>query len=351
MAFTIKDIATEVGVSPTTVSLVLNNKECRVADRTRQAIVEIAAKYHYSPNLSARALVMRQSQTLGLIIPDISNPYFSELAKGVEREAQKHGYSVIFCNSGDLGRKDVDNFKLLTSRQVDAVIIVSSIQEEDINYANEFNRIAAATQVPVIQFDRQVLGGNYDLISIDHHLGGYLAAKYLISLGYKNIGCITGPLKLPSAKERFDGYLTALQEFDIMRRDELIACGDYSMQSGMRLAGDLLANGAEAIFACNDMMAFGVAKALRQHGKRAGRDFALVGFDNSPVCEYLETPLTTVDQPVYDMGKSACGLAIKNITEKGRLTQVSPVKQNIRFAPSLIIRETAFAPSEIKVID
>ncbi|MEG1406614.1 MAG: LacI family DNA-binding transcriptional regulator, partial [Ruthenibacterium sp.] len=164
MVYTIKDIAAEAEVSAAAVSLVLNNKPCRIADKTRRRILEIADKHHYAPNLSARALVLRESKTLGLIIPDISNPYFSELAKGVEREAQRIGYSVIFCNSRDDARKDLDNFKLLLGRQVDAVVLVSSIEDEDTAIANEFNHLATANGVPVVLFDRQVIGGNYDTV-------------------------------------------------------------------------------------------------------------------------------------------------------------------------------------------
>lgn len=341
--YTIKDIASEVGVSPTTVSLVLNNRTCRISEATRQKILETAEKNNYSPNYSARALVMRQTRTLGLIIPDISNPYFSELAKGVEREAQKQGYSVIFCNSGENGRKDVENLRLLLSRQVEAVVLVSSIQDEEHQYANEFNRLASASQTPVVQFDRQVIGGNYDIVSIDNRMGGYLAAKFLLMQGYTQVGCITGPLQQSSARERFEGYLDALKEQEIPRNDALISHGDYTMQSGLMQAQKLLANGADAIFACNDLMAIGVVKALRQHGRQPGVDFGVVGFDNSPICEYLETPLTSIDQNIYDMGKTACRLAIDQINRKrqnkGRKQQ--PTCQTIRFSPSLVIRETA----------
>ena len=127
MAYTIKDIAAEVGVSITTVSLVLNQKPCRVSDASRKRIMEVAEKHHYMPNWSARSLVMHESRTLGLIIPDLSNPCYSEIVKGVEMCAQKRGYSVIFCNSNESGRKDVENLRLLIGQQVDAVIVVSSL--------------------------------------------------------------------------------------------------------------------------------------------------------------------------------------------------------------------------------
>ena len=141
--YTIKDIANEVGVSPTTVSLVLNKRPCRVSDETRKRIQDVAKAHNYAPNYSARALVTKQTRTLGLIMPDISNPYFSELAKGIEREAHKQGYFVIFCNSNDQGKKDVENLQLLLNRQVDGVVLVTSISDDEIPLANEFNALAA----------------------------------------------------------------------------------------------------------------------------------------------------------------------------------------------------------------
>lgn len=336
MGCTLKDIAAEAGVSTATVSLVLNNKPCRIAESTRKVILDIAKRNHYVPNSSARALVMRQSLTLGLIIPDISNPYFSELAKGVEREAQKQGYSIIFCNSDDSGKKDVANFKLLSSRQIDGLILVTSIGGEDVEQANQFNRMAAESGVPVVQFDRQIIGGSYDTISIDHQHGGYLATRFLMEQGYQRIGCITGPLAVPSARNRYEGYVQALAERGLTPAPHLVAHGDYTLLSGTQAAPGLLDAGVDAVFACNDQMAFGVLRALKQRKLKAGRDIALVGFDNSPICEYLDIPLTTVDQPVYEMGKSACNMLLKAIAGKRSPT----AQQTLRFSPHLIIRET-----------
>lgn len=337
MATTIKDIAIESGFSPATVSLVLNNKNGRIPEKTRKLILEIAQKRNYVPNLSARSLVMRQSKILGLIVPDIGNPYFSEFAKGVEKEARKHEYSVIFCNSNDSAKNDISNFKLLASRQIDGLIIITSIHETDIGCANEFNQLAAQSNIPIIQFDRRILGGNYDLVTLDHRLGGYIATKFLIDLGYKNIGCITGPLDVLSAKERYDGYIDALTSSNITPNEKIVVSGDYSLKSGFDLTFTLIDNGCDSIFASNDMMACGAAKALKKLGKNAGDDIALVGFDNSPISEFLDVPLTTVNQPIYNMGKSTCNVLIKSISQKDS----SKEKQRIKFYPNLVIRETA----------
>ena len=340
--YTIKDIANEVGVSPTTVSLVLNKRPCRVSDETRKRIQDVAKEHNYAPNYSARALVTKQTRTLGLIMPDISNPYFSELAKGIEREAHKQGYFVIFCNSNDQGKKDVENLQLLLNRQVDGVVLVSSISDDEIPLANEFNALAARSRVPVVQFDRQLIGSSYDIVSVNHRMGGYLATRFLLSQGYRSIGCITGPLNRSFSRDRLEGYLDALREYNIPKNDALIASGDFTLQSGLLQAQPLLENGCDGIFACNDLMAIGVIKALKKYHYRLGEDFGLVGFDNNPFCEYLETPLTSVDQNIYDMGKETCRLVIKRIRQSRKPSYAAAYgAQEIRFTPGLVIRSSA----------
>lgn len=338
MAYTIKDIAAEVGVSITTVSLVLNQKPCRVSDATRKRIMEVAEKHHYMPNWSARSLVMHESRTLGLIIPDLSNPCYSEIVKGVEMCAQKRGYSVIFCNSNESGRKDVENLRLLIGRQVDAVIVVSSLLDEETAFINEFNRLACISQVPIVQFDRQLIGGDYDTVSSDNHMGGYLATKLLLTQGYTRVGCITGPLDAESGRQRYAGYCDAMEEYGITEYEDLVQHGDYTMETGFQRGLLLLEKNVDGIFACNDLMAIGAAKAMRLHGKHIGLDYGLVGYDNTPIGEYLETPLTSVDQNAYEMGRAACRLAMKAI--RAKLEGKKRKWQNVCSSPVLVIRET-----------
>lgn len=334
MAITIKDIANEAGVSITTVSLVLNNKPCRISEKTKQRIFEIVEKNNYMPNLSARALVTKKTQTLGLIIPDISNPFFSELAKGVEREAQKKNYSVIFCNSNEHGYKDVSNLELLISKQIDGIIISTSLQDSETELINQFNSLIYHQHLPLVAVDRVIPNKNYDIVSLDHREGGFMATMHLLELGHRKIGCITGPVDAHSARERFRGYLDALAMYDIKQDDSLIYHGDYQIASGQAGAAKLIHAGVSAIFACNDMMACGVFSQAHRMGKVIGKDLSIIGFDDIALCEILEQPLTTIHQPVYQMGKSSCELIINMIEKKQRQKQV------IKFLPSLITRQT-----------
>lgn len=334
MAYTIKDIAREAGVSITTVSLVLNNKESRISQETRERILRIAKENNYNPNSSARALVTKKTNTLGLIIPDISNPFFSGLAKAIETEAQKHNYSIIFCNSDEKGKKDVANLSLLVSKQVDGLIISTSLRNSDLDHIQQFNRIVYESSIPVVAIDRQIPLKNYNYVSIDHMEGGFLATRHLLKLGHKRIGCITGPLESTSAQERYNGYMNALSMFGIQTDNNLVFHGDYQLEAGMKGAFTLIERGVSAIFACNDMMACGAYRQARLMGKTIGKNFSIIGYDNIPICEILEQPLTTIAQPISDVGQNACRLLADLINKPQQSVQ------NIKFLPKLIVRNS-----------
>lgn len=336
MGYTIKDIASELGISSATVSLVINNKECRISDKTRQAVLDLVRKYNFTPNSSARALVTKKTQTIGLIVPDISNPFFAEFANGVEREAQKLNYSVIFCTSDGKSKKDIKNTLLLISKQVDGIIIVPSFSISDGDYIAQFNKLVVKDNLTVVLADRKIPNSNFNIVRIDHREGGFIATKHLLDLGHRKIGCITGPLNVEAAKERYNGYVEALRLYDIEPCEDLVVQGDYQVDSGSIGAQKLIKQGVTAIFACNDMMACGVIRQARIMGVSLGSQLSLIGFDDIPLCEILEQPLTTINQPVYLMGKSACQLIVDLISKP------QTKKHNIMFLPSLITRHSTF---------
>ena len=189
-----------------------------------------------------------------------------------------------------------------------------------------------------MQFDRQLIGGDYDTVSSDNHMGGYLATKLLLTQGYTRVGCITGPLDAESGRQRYAGYCDAMEEYGITEYEDLVQHGDYTMETGFQRGLLLLEKNVDGIFACNDLMAIGAAKAMRLHGKHIGLDYGLVGYDNTPIGEYLETPLTSVDQNAYEMGRAACRLAMKAI--RAKLEGKKRKWQNVCSSPVLVIRET-----------
>lgn len=323
-------------VSITTVSLIINDKPCRVSEATREKVLAVAKELNYRPNYSAKALITKRTNTIGLIIPDISNPFFSELAKGIEIEAQKYDYSVIFCNSNSSGKKDLKNLELLISKQIDGIIITNSFKKNDTEYINNFNRLIHSHNLPIVAVDRNIPNKEYDTVILDHREGGFLATCHLLELGHKKIGCITGPTDSSSAADRYQGYLDALSMYKIPFDENFVCQGDYQIESGAACGKKLIDCGVTAIFACNDLMACGAIRQVHIMGKKIGDGLSIIGFDNIPLCEILEQQLTTIHQPVYDMGKSSCELILNLINKTVKKRQVT------KFLPTLVKRDTTF---------
>ncbi len=339
MAVTVKDIAEAAGVSITTVSLVLSGRKSRISMKTRERVQRIAKELDYQPNHLARSLVTRKSQTIGLIIPDISNLFFSELAKGIEMEAQKNKYNIIFSNSNEDGNADIKNFRLLLNKSVDGLIIVPSINKGEKNLISEFNHILSSHKLPVVIVDRMLPGVECDFVTLDNREGGFIATKHLLDLGHRKIGCITGPKDLASSKARYRGYCDALAMFGVPVDEDLVYNGDYRLYSGVEGAEILINRNVTAIFACNDMMACGAYRQACIMNKKIGSELSLVGFDDIPFSEMLEHPLTTIHQPVYDIGKNSCRMLMDI------LDGAKPGIHKIKYSPTLIVRSTTAAPA------
>lgn len=329
MRFTIKDIAEELGVSTTTVSLIINNRPCRISEETRKNVWALVKKYNYTPNSNARALVTKKTHTIGLIVPDISNNFFSELANGVERAAQRLEYSVVFCSSDNSGKKDLKNTALLISKQIDGLIIAPSLGNSDVQDIAEFNGLVERNNLPVVLADRTIPFCSYNCVQSNNRQGGYLATNYLLDLGHRRIGCITGPLEVDSARARHEGYTDALQMAGIPPDESLIVSGDYQIDSGAECTRLLLEQNVTALFACNDMMALGAMREIRRQKLRLPRDISLIGFDGINVCDLLDPPLTTIYQPLYEVGKTAFQLIVELIEKP------SSKIENIMLAPKL----------------
>jgi LacI family transcriptional regulator len=334
MGYTIKQIAEELGISATTVSLIINDRPCRVSDQTRDAVLNLVKKYNYLPNHSARALVTKKTQTVGLILPDISNPFFSELAKGLERKARKSDYSVIFCNSDDQGKKDYENASLLISKQVDGIVIAPSLNDEDTTEIMKFKQLIEGNNLPIVLVDRTIPYCSYNSALINHRQGGYLATEHLLKLGHRKIGCITGPLNVDSGYNRYKGYEDALHMFHVNVDKSYVYTGNYQIESGMIGTQMLLPQGVTAIFACNDLMAFGCLQKCREMGFTPGKDISIIGYDDIPICKIVDPPLTTVSQPLCEIGEISFQIILDLISApQARI-------QNITLPPQIIVRNT-----------
>lgn len=329
MKITIKDIAQEAGVSVTTVSRVLNDKP-DVSTTTKKKIKKVIDKLGYNPNGIARGLVLKKTNTIGLIIPDISNPYFPEVARGIEDNAKKEGYSVIFCNTDNNKQAEIEAIELLKSKRVDGIILSLSISNKSQLEKLENDKI------PVVQIDRNIPGSKISSVLINNFLSAYKATMYLIKLGHTKIAHITGEMETNTARERLFGYKKALQEAEIEYRVEWVLQGDYSKESGFQQTNELLLMKEKptAIFAANDLMALGAYEASFHYRLNIPDDISIIGHDNIDMAELIRPGLTTIAQPKYKLGELATQILIDEI--EGRSNE----RQEIILNPELIIRKS-----------
>ncbi len=326
---TIYEIAKRVGVSPATVSRALTGRGY-VRKELRERILAVAEELDYHPNSLARGLITRQSYTIGLVLPDITNPFFPAVARGVEDVAHRRGYNVILCNTDGNARKEADYLGVLRSKQVDGVIFTTT------QVATKHVKQLLESGIPVVLADRR-MNVECDFVVVDNIEGAYKATRHLIDIGHSTIGLITGPRNVTTGVERIEGYRRALQEHRIELREELILEGDYRENSGYRHTMTFLKMHPRptAVFACNDLMAIGALMALEEAGIRVPDEMAVVGYDDTPLASVARPRLTTIAQPKYEMGALACEVLIDRMRDRGR------PKQELFLKPQLIIRESS----------
>lgn len=308
---TIKDIAKEAKVSTTTVSRVLNNKP-DVSENTRKKIKKVIEKLNYNPNSIARSLVLKKSNTIGLIIPDISNPFFPEVSKAIEKEFKKFGYHIIFCNTGNTVEGEKEALKTIKSRQVDGIVLsLSRSNESELLQLKELN-------FPVVQIDR-IVSDKIPSITIDNIESAYKATNYLIELGHQKIAHITGDLATHTAKDRLNGFKKALQEHGLLKENQkFILEADYTKSSGKRMMDKLLRYSQKptAVFIANDIMAIGAYSSIKDHQLQVPEDISIIGHDDIEIASIMTPTLTTMKQPQYEIGKLAVEKLINLIKDK-----------------------------------
>lgn len=308
MNVTIKDIAREARVSFATVSRALNGKQ-GVRVETQQRIREIATRLNYSPNGVARGLVKRRTHTIGLVIPDITNPFYPEVARGIEEAAQEDGYSVFLCNTNWEASRENQYLALLAEKRVDGLIVapISNVVDE----AQE--RLFGS--IPVIYVSNAPRDTERSYVVIDNVRGGFLATRHLIEAGYDRIGFIGAKEGSRTIDERLEGYRLALDRYGMAVDERLIRLGRFTRDAGAATIRAMIGEGCapRAIFAENDLIAFGVMEGARSLGLTVPGDLAVVGFDDVPFAAYPDVQLTTVCQPKYDMGRMAVRILLEEI--------------------------------------
>lgn len=326
---TIKDISRVAGVSTATVSKVLNGDFSKVSDLTKQRVLDIAKELSYRPNRLARGLVNSRTNIIGLVVPDIANPYFADLARGVEDFARSLGYKMILSNSDESAEKEREYLEVLLEYNVDGIIITGNNTSED--DLAEYRK-----NTPMVAIDRY-LGDDVCTVSIDNFGGSYIATEYLIRNGHRQIAYIGGAvIDTHVPKNRLNGYLKALRDYDIKIDLTLIEGGSYQYDTGFQCANHLLDKGRSftAITCGNDLIAFGALRALRKRGLRVPDDISLVGYDDIYLTELIDPPLTTIKQPTYELGRTAMDFLSK-LMHKDEVTE-----KIHNFTPQLVVRQS-----------
>lgn len=331
-SITRNDVAELAGVSPATVSYVVNNGPRPVAEETRKKVLAAIQELGYRPNAVARNLRRQQTSTLGLIIPDTCNTYFAEVAEGIESVAYENNYTLVFCNSDYSLERELHHVDhLFAERAAGVILIPATSSQESVNRLLGYN-------IPTVTLDRYVEGENVPSVIAKNFEGGYLATQHLISLGHKRIGCIARPVSLSHTQERVDGYHAALKEADLAIDPVLFAAGGYRMENGRIAMHTLLAleEPPTAVFCYNDIMAIGALRAAHEHGLRIPQDISISGFDDIIESSFTFPALTTVRQPKFDMGRQGMELLLRLIAS-GSVDEVEKVPP---LDVELVVRES-----------
>lgn len=335
MRTTIFDIAKEANVSIATVSKVINNTG-RISEKTRKKVLEVIEKHNYTPNLLATALTSKYSYTLGLMMPNLANPFFGEIAKSVEDRARELGFSVIMCSTEYDAEKEAWYFTLLQKKRVDGVIIISGVENEDAILGQK-----ARAGMPIALVARDIPTLPINTVCVDDFLGGYMAARHLLQLGHRNMGMILENIR--AARERLRGFRKALEEEGLTLEDRYVAEGEATIENGKLFAHRLLDKkpSPTAIFATNDILAIGVIRAANERNLKVPDDLSVVGFDNTILATITDPPLTTIAQPMSLMGSTIVDLLVQEI--KGEATN----KQRIILVPELVLRGSTKEPRQV----
>lgn len=316
MKVTIKDIARLCDVSVTTVSRVINNKTESIGKETVLRIQRKIDELGYTPNSVARSMITGRSHTVGLVIPDIRNPFFSELARGVEDYMHERQYGVFLCNTDSSMDKEKQYIDLLKGRFSDGMLFTTQNNYELSEYFSELMN----NKYPIVLIERYIEGvKNIPGIYLDNQGGARKICDLIIQKGHRKIACITGPLQTTNARKRLEGYRQSLSEAGIKIDPALVVEGDYRYSGGYHRMLELLGDHKHeftAVFACNDMMAYGAYKALEEKGLRVPEDLSLAGFDNITYPDVFKPKITTVELPAYEMGQKAAHMLMKQMCKE-----------------------------------
>jgi LacI family transcriptional regulator len=327
---TMADVAREAGVSKMTVSRVVNKKG-EISPATREHVLEVIARLGYRPSAIARGLATSRTGTLGLVVPDIANPFFSEIARGVEDQAYAAGYNVFLCSTNEDPRREKEVLDSLEEKLVDGLILCSSrLAQDDLS--------AAVDEFPaVVLVNRSVVEGDAGVVRVDSELGGRIAAEFLLAAGHRAVGFLTGPATSFDGRLRVSGYRRALEDAGITPPSEWEYGCPSNVQGGLEAAREFLLTHPEltALICYNDLVAVGALQACTQLGRRVPEDLAIVGFDDIPTAALVTPSLTTCRSAQFEIGFQAMRLLLD------RIHGCAEGCEEILVRPELVVRASA----------
>jgi LacI family transcriptional regulator len=331
---TIRDVAKRAGVAPITVSRVINNAGY-VSHETRGRVEAAIAELNYVPNSLARSLRFKQTRIIALVLTDVTNPFWTTIARGVEDTAADHGFHVILCNTDESAKKQAENLGVLLQKRVDGILLapVSSDIEPIIDIQKQ--------KIAVVVVDRAVDYDQVDVVRSDSTDGARRLTQHLLDLGHQRIAILSGPTDVATARERVEGYIQALQTANCDVSDELIRYGEYTQTSGYEMTQQVLntPNRPTAIFAANNFIAVGAVWALRDAGLEIPKDISVVTFDDIPPSMVIDPFLTVAAQAAYEMGKRATELLVERM-----VGQADSTYHEIVLPTEILIRRSTGPP-------
>lgn len=334
---TILDVAEQAGVSPSTVSRVIN-ETAPVADATRKKVTQAIESLGYRTNKFAHALRKQASNVFGIIVPDISNPFFSTLIRGAEDRFHDDGRSTMICDTDGQPDKEARNVEMLVKERVDGALITSTESE-----SNGIPRLIDEN-IPVVAVDRSPTGYEMTAVLADNEGAGAIATGHLLDRGCRRIGFIRGPAGVSTAHERFIGYVNALKSRGLEVQEDLIARGDFTFDSGKNALEELLTENGEDKFpdglvVANDLMGVGVIRKAEEMNLQVPEKLAVVGFDDILLSRLINPTLTTVSAPTYDMGKTAAQLLLETVEADRHGDKIK--SKRMVFSTKLVERESS----------
>jgi len=311
--FGIKNIAEMLGISVSTVSRALRDAH-DISPETKKKVIDLANQLNFKPNKNAAALASGSTKNIGVVIPFITNYYFSSVISGIQEEAYTLGYNIILFLTNDEAEREKQLIHNLDLTSLDGLLISISSNTTSVQHYQQL----IDDGLPIVFFDRAPNDINVSKVIQNDYEGAFLATKYLINKGFKNIAHISGPASLDFSKERLRGYLSAMQKAHLPVNPDYTIHSGFSQQNGYSDTVKLLAleKIPDAIFAINDRKAVGAIQAIKAAGKKVGKEIAVIGFTNDPISTIIEPNLTTIEEPTLEIGKQSCQLLIKHIKNK-----------------------------------